>query len=403
MTSTLSSAERVPVLVVGAGPVGLVAAISLRVQGIRVRIIDEQAADGKRTYPVVLHARTLPILSSLGSSAALEWRGHSVKRLAIYTEGQRRATLELPAAGEMASGAMTLPQDMLRQALVQRLSELGTEVEWKTRLVTLEQDGVRAHAGLVRRERAAVESYAPQPEWLDVATEKVEAELVVGADGCNSTVRRLLGIEWMRMGRRQIYHFYDAPDAHAANQAHLVIGNGLGSSIYPLQNDVSRFSFEMGVGMAHTPGAAELQELLASRMPWFRGEANQLEWSGSAEFNPAVADRFGAGRVWLAGDAAHSTGPLGAQSLNVGIYEAHDLARRIALQLDGSGATTLGVAYTTQRQLEWGQLFGVGPSVPLTGRAPDWVRRHIASLLPSLPAAGDDLDDLLDQLHVKSA
>jgi 2-polyprenyl-6-methoxyphenol hydroxylase-like FAD-dependent oxidoreductase len=48
-------------------------------------------------------------------------------------------------------------------------------------------------------------------------------------------------------------------------------------------------------------------------MPWFRGEADRLEWSGSAEFNPAVADRFGEGRVWLAGDAAHSTGPLAAR------------------------------------------------------------------------------------------
>jgi 2-polyprenyl-6-methoxyphenol hydroxylase-like FAD-dependent oxidoreductase len=403
MTSIVGSGERTPVLVVGAGPVGLVAAISLREQGIQVRIVDELTTESKRTYPVILHPRTLRILTGLGLSAALEWRGHTVKRLAIYTEGRHQGTLELPAAGQMASGAMTLPQDVLRQALMQRLSELGTEVEWKTRLTTLEQDPGRARAGLVRRERLPGESYAPQPEWLDVGTESVEAEFVVGADGCKSSVRRLLGIEWRRMGKRQIYYFYDAPDARAGNQAHLVVGSGLRSSIYPLQNDLSRFSFEIGVGMTHAPGAAQLQQLLASRMPWFRGEASQLEWSGSAEFSPAIADRFGEGRVWLAGDAAHSTGPLGAQSLNVGIYEAHDLARRIALERDRSAARTLGIAYTTQRRLEWERLFGVGPSVPLTGRAPDWVRRHITSLLPSLPAAGDDLDDLLDQLHVRSA
>jgi 2-polyprenyl-6-methoxyphenol hydroxylase-like FAD-dependent oxidoreductase len=116
-----------------------------------------------------------------------------------------------------------------------------------------------------------------------------------------------------------------------------------------------------------------------------------------------MADRFGEGRVWLAGDAAHSTGPLGAQSLNVGISEAHDLAQRIAVHLERGDVANLGVAYATQRRLEWERLFGVAPSVPLTGRAPAWVRRHIAELLPSLPASGDELDDLLDQLHVRSA
>lgn len=403
MIPIVSSADRIPVLVVGAGPVGLVAALSLREQGIRVRIVDEQAAESKRTYPVVLHPRTLRILSALGVGAALEWRGHTVKRLAVYTDGQLQATLELPVAGQMAAGAMTLPQDALRRALMHRLSELGTEVEWKTRLTALHQDSAQVRAGLVRREPVEGQSYAPKPEWTDVGTELVEAEFVVAADGCRSSVRSLLGIDWVRMGKRQIYAFYDAPDAHSDSQAHLVIGNGLASSIYPLQNDVSRFTFQIGVGMEHAPGARQLRELLASRMPWFRGEANQLEWSGSAEFNPAVSDRFGEGRVWLAGDAAHSTGPLGAQSLNVGIYEAQDLARRVAVRLDWSGAAPLGIAYTTQRRLEWERLFGVGPGLPLTGRAPDWVRRHIAALLPSLPAAGDDLDDLLDQLHVRSA
>jgi 2-polyprenyl-6-methoxyphenol hydroxylase-like FAD-dependent oxidoreductase len=170
-----------------------------------------------------------------------------------------------------------------------------------------------------------------------------------------------------------------------------------------LQNGLTRLTFEIGVGASHPPGSTGLGQLLHSRIPWFRGEANHVEWSGSAEFTPAVAERFGEGGVWLAGDAAHSNGPLGAQSLNVGIYEAHDLARRISAQLEGSGAAGLGVAYTRQRRIEWQRLFGVGPSAPLMQGAPAWVCDHIPKLLPSLPAAGDDLDDLLEQLHVRSA
>jgi 2-polyprenyl-6-methoxyphenol hydroxylase-like FAD-dependent oxidoreductase len=138
-------------------------------------------------------------------------------------------------------------------------------------------------------------------------------------------------------------------------------------------------------------------------MPWYAAQAENFEWSGSAEFHPALADRFGEGRVGLAGDAAHSTGPLGAQSLNVGIHEADDLARRIVEQLHASAATPFGPRYAEQRRLEWQRLFGLGSSRPQSPRSQDWVRRNLSQLLPSLPASGDDLDDLLEQLHVISA
>ena len=127
-------------LIVGAGPVGLVAAIRLREQGVDVRIVDEQTEASKRTYPVVIHPRTLRLLSSLGVTAPLEWRGRAIRHLAVYTNEVRRAVLDLPSAEPIAPGALTLPQDVLRQALVHRLATLGVEVEWKTHLVALAQD-----------------------------------------------------------------------------------------------------------------------------------------------------------------------------------------------------------------------------------------------------------------------
>lgn len=403
MTARTSGVGRAPVLIVGAGPVGLVAAIRLRELGVQVRVVDEQTADGKRTYPVVLHPRTLRILSSLGVSSPLEWRGHAVTRLAIYCEKERRAVLELPASGEISPGAMTLPQDVLRQSLMHRLSELGNEVEWKTKLLTITQDQGHVWAELMRRERVEGESKASPAEWLDLDTESVDAPFVIGADGCKSSVRRQLGIELVRMGQRQIYAFYDAADQRVVDEAQLVIGDRSANSVYPLQNDVSRFTFQIDVGMTHAPSLPQLQQFLSMRMPWYVREANHLEWSGNAEFNPGLVERFGEGRVWLAGDAAHSTGPLGGQSLNVGMHEAHDLASRIASQLEAPSAAGFGVDYSSQRRLEWQRLFGIGPSLPQTRHASDWVKRNIATVLPSLPAAGGDLDDLLEQLHVGTA
>jgi 2-polyprenyl-6-methoxyphenol hydroxylase-like FAD-dependent oxidoreductase len=165
---------------------------------------------------------------------------------------------------------------------------------------------------------------------------------------------------------------------------------------------MSRFSFRMIEGTPPSPGIDELRQLLASRMPWYAIDARHFEWSGGAEFNPGLAERFGEGRVWLAGDAAHSTGPLGAQSLNVGIHEADDLARRVAEQLGRAPTVSLS-GYAQQRHLEWQILFGLAPHQPNAPLASDWVNRHLSVLLQSLPAAGDDLDDLLDQLRVRGA
>jgi 2-polyprenyl-6-methoxyphenol hydroxylase-like FAD-dependent oxidoreductase len=390
------------VLIVGAGPVGLVAAIRLREQGVAVRVIDEQTAETKRTYPVILHPRTLHILASLGVSAPLEWRGRFIKRLAVYADGSRQVVLDLPSAEQVAPGAMTLPQDVLRRALVNRLASLGTLVEWKTRLVALEQGEAFVRLGLMRRERVEGEEPELRPEWLDVAAESLEAEFVVGADGVRSTVRKALGIEMIERGPRQAYVFYDVPDRRAGDEAHLSLATDSGSAVYPLQANLSRFSFQVAVRTAQAPGLAELRELISSRLPWYAADPTSFEWSGAAEFQPALATSFGDRRVWLAGDAAHSTGPLGAQSINVGLHEADDLARRLSQSLtEGHGGP--GAAYAEQRRIEWNRLFGLGPSIPSLARAPAWVSRNMAQLLPSLPVSGDDLDDVLEQLKVRTA
>ena len=393
---------RTHVLVVGAGPVGLATAIRLRQQGHAVRIIDELTNEAKRSYPVVLHPRTLHVLAALGVSGLLEWRGRFIRHVAVYADGVRRVVLDLPSAEQVAPGAMTLPQDVLRQGLKNRLSALGTEVEWQTRLVGLAQSEGSVRVGLVRRERLEGEPPALKLEWLDVAAEAFEVDFVVGADGSRSTVRETLGIEMVERGAPEAYVFYDAPDRRAGDVALLILAPGRGNTVYPLQGDFSRFCFQVDVRTPQAPGLTQLSDLLAARLPWYGADPASFEWSGSAEFHPALASSFGERRVWLAGDAAHSTGPLGAQSINVGIQEADDLARRISENL-AQGVGPLGSGYAEQRRLEWYRLFGLGPSVPSLSRAPAWVGENIAQLLPSLPVSGDDLDDVLEQLRVRAA
>jgi 2-polyprenyl-6-methoxyphenol hydroxylase-like FAD-dependent oxidoreductase len=391
-----------PVLVVGAGPVGLVAAIRLRKEGVAVRVVEALPARAARVHSVVLHPRTLNTLYALGLGNSLLGRGKDVTRLAIYTDGQRRACLELPSAGPIGPGAKTVPEAALHRALVLRLAELGTNVEWQTSCVALEQDSAGVRACLARHECPEEAKPHLRPNAKAAQYESVDAELVVGADGSHSTVRERLGIDWTPMGPRRRYVCYEAPDERTGSDAHLVIHEGLGNSIYPLHDGVSRFSFEVSEPNRQDR-RLQLRQLLRARLPWCATAAEDFEWVGEAEVTPGMAASLGAGRVWLTGAAAHSTGLLGSQSLNVGMVEANDLARRIAGAMDESD-DALGPSYARQRYLEWLRLFGLYPSTPIVRRrAEDWVKRHITAVLPSLPATGDDLDDLLDQLRVASA
>ncbi len=394
MTQDQTSREtRTQVLVVGAGPVGLLAALRLCEQGIQVRVVDQQAEQRTHTFPVVLHPQSLRLLSDLGLSAALYWRGRPVTRLAVYTEHERRAVLDLPRAAGVAPGAMTLPQDILRQALVNALGQRGVAIEWNTRLAVLQQDEGSVWGRLSERDPM-------QGETGRTSVKAFEAEFVIGADGYESGVREALGIDLNEHGPLHTFAFFDAPVSRAGTEAHLAFGEDFSNSVYPQQGNVARFSFQISKALHSGPDSRSLRELIHARLPWFGEEPEVCDWSGVAEFRQALVSQFGRGRVWLAGEAAHLTGPLGVQSLNVGLDEANELALRISDQLRHPLRDSFGQDYEARRQKQWRELLALEERATLSSRSPAWARRYLPRLLSSLPASGSDLDDLLDQLRL---
>jgi 2-polyprenyl-6-methoxyphenol hydroxylase-like FAD-dependent oxidoreductase len=224
----------------------------------------------------------------------------------------------------------------------------------------------------------------------------------VGADGTRSPTRCALGIGLVPQGPPTSYFFFDVPYDNSGDTAQLSLSGGSDAAVYPLQGNHARVTFQVSVASALPPSATQLEQLLHARLPFLTAAPGSFEWSGNADFRPALAERFGDGRVWLVGDAAHSTSPLGGQSMNVGVFEGDDLAQRISRCLEGRNHG-FGAGYEQQRRVEWHRLFGLAPSQPDLSHASDWVRRHFKELLPALPASGDELDDLLDQLKVRSA
>ena len=391
-----TQSTRTQVLVVGAGPVGLMAALRLREQGVDVRIIDQQSEHAAHTFPVVLHPLTLRLLASLGLTDVLFWRGRPVSQLAVYTEGERRAVLDLPKVAGISSGALTLPQDVLRKALTNALGNRGVSIEWNMRLASLQQDERAARGWL-----EANGGHRPAVDEASVPrASSFEADYVIGCDGYDSAVREALGITLIEHGPLHSYAFFDATTSRAGSEAHLAVSELSSNAFYPLQSGLARFSFQLSGALDRAPDLSALRELITARLPWHHEQVETCEWGGVAEFRHALASDFGRGRVWLAGEAAHLTGPLGVQSLNVGLDEASELALGIGEALRHPTRLSFGEGYNAGRTLQWRELLGVSERASLGARSPAWAWRNLHRILSCLPASRRDLDDLLDQLRL---
>jgi 2-polyprenyl-6-methoxyphenol hydroxylase-like FAD-dependent oxidoreductase len=393
--------RRTQVLVVGAGPVGLLAALRLRQRGLDVRVIEQNEHTTGRSFAVVLHPRTLSLLSGLGSLDPFVWQGQAFKRVAVFAGGERRAVLEVPAGAELAQSGLTLPQNVLRSALEQALAAQGVYVEYLHRLASLADEGSEVRAVVMRREPVSTPpSRRGHFEWLEVETISVRASFVLGADGRESTVRKLLGIPWRQTGPARLFGFFDVPHEPPAGQSIELAFGPEASAMYPLHGGTTRYSFELERAPTEPLDAERLHELRAARMPWHPASRESVEWSSVHAFEPAWSERFGRNRVWLAGDAAHTTTPLGAQSLNVGLREARDLANAVADSAPGRSVELLASGYAVERELEWRRLLSLGEKARLCASAPSWVRHHVHELVSALPASGDELDDCLAALGI---
>ena len=139
-------------------------------------------------------------------------------------------------------------------------------------------------------------------------------------------------------------------------------------------------------------------------MPWFDAELGEIAWSVSVRFERRIAEPFGRGRVWLAGDAGHLAAPIGVHSMNVGLREASDLAARIEGVLRREEGLDGLAAYGEARRREWRQLLGLdGRPSPAGTEADRWLAARAGRLMRALPASGVDLQRLLAQVGLELA
>ncbi|MCU0728146.1 MAG: FAD-dependent monooxygenase [Planctomycetes bacterium] len=403
--------ERTEVLVAGAGPVGLFTALALRQKGVRTRVIDSGWRSAALSYALALHPRSIELLDDLGVAGELAAQGCRVDRVAFYEGEDRRAEFPLTRTGSRFPFLLVLPQNVFEATLERALLSAGPGPEWCRELIGLTIGSDGAEATVAELSKASGGYAVSRTEWTVERTFPIPAALIAGADGHRSAVRRALGIPFPEHAPPEHYAVFEfEADLDAPDEVRVAFAPEGPSVLWPLPKGRCRFSFRLAPGSetlrereksrVAVPIAGglypelrreDLHDLVAARAPWFCAEIGEVAWSLLVRFEHRIAERFGGGPAWLAGDAAHTTSPVGIRSMNAGLVEAADLAARFEAVLRGRAGPGDLEDSGARRLAEWRRLVGMeGDTTPPAG-ADAFVASSFSRIIDCLPATGDHL------------
>ena len=318
------------VVVVGAGPTGLMLACELAMHGVGVRLVERRTETPNITRAFAVHARTLELLDCRGLVDDLLSRGVRIDEVAP-APGAVLNLRELPSRYPML---LIAPQSATERLLEARAHELGVQFSWGAEVTALTQDasGVRLELADGRALRSAY---------------------VVGCDGAHSRVRGLVGIDFV--GSQYETHILLA-DVHMTSppeDAMFAKTNAEGIVlVLPFGDGWFRLiAWDRLRERAPLDEPVTEQELRDACLR-IAGEdfgMNEMRWSSRFLSERRQARRYRAGRVFLAGDAAHVHSPLGGQGMNTGIGDAVNLGWKLAEVVRGTAPAALLDGYESER------------------------------------------------------
>ncbi|MEH3145567.1 MAG: FAD-dependent monooxygenase [Methylobacterium frigidaeris] len=330
-----------PILIVGAGPVGLTMAAELARYGVAVRLIDRCPHPTETSKALVLWSRTLELLDRAGCTPAFLAAGLRARGATLRREG---AVLGHPSFESIASAynyALMIPQSATERLLAEHLSGLGVAVERQVELTGFREAG----GGVEARLRHA-----------DGREESVATPWLIGCDGAHSTVRHGLGITFAGSAQGDDWLLADVrldgdgtpPGDEIATYLHrdgpLVI--------FPIPGGRARVIGVVGrTDPAHPraePTLADVQAVLDARAGAGIAVADPV-WLTHFRINERKVSEYRHGRVFLAGDAAHIHSPAGGQGMNTGMQDAINLAWKLAMVARGQAAEPLLDSYSPER------------------------------------------------------
>jgi len=409
------------VLVIGAGPVGLWLALSLTEAGVQVTIVDRESRITARNYACALHPLTLKLLDRYGLANQALDRGRRIQKLAFYEGPDRQAEIDLSRMTGEFPFLLILPQSALESLLEQRLRQAGVAVQWNHRFEGLVEEEEQVCATLEELEGTSTGYIVPHWETVVKRRLPTRAQFLIGTDGHGSLTRQKLGIHFERAGETESFAAYEFEgDGPGEDEIRIVLDQSTTNVLWPLGENRFRWTFQLtrsdieaefpdkerrAVRLAE-PSIDEricrcVERVARRRAPWFNVGLKKITWCTEVAFERRLAAEFGRNRCWLAGDAAHQTGPVGVQSMNAGFLEAQQLGEILHQILQGKRDLTTLDRYNRECRDRWRELLGLGTDWIPTKDASAWVREHYAKLLPCLPGVDSQLAWLASQLNLQ--
>jgi 2-polyprenyl-6-methoxyphenol hydroxylase-like FAD-dependent oxidoreductase len=332
----------IPVLIVGAGPTGLNLALSLARRGVRFRILSEAEGPGQHSRAMVVQARTLEFYSQFGFAEEVIRQGVIAESAHIREGGDDVSAHEVASFSfrDLGDGispypfALAYPQDDHERFLVAKLKEAGFNVEWQSKLTGFTEDG----DGI----RAAISCNGFE--------EETRVDYICGCDGAHSRVRETLNIGFPGGTYDQLFYVADVRVARGFDRDLYI---NLGKHILTLMFPVRSSGMQRLIGLV-PPGLSEHVDLtfddLRDRVErQLDVKVAELNWFSTYRVHHRVAERFRAGRAFLAGDAGHIHSPVGGQGMNTGIGDAINLGWKLAHVIQGRAHPSLLDTYDPER------------------------------------------------------
>ena len=328
------------VLIVGAGPTGLVLALWLTRLGVRVRIVDKTAEPGTTSRALAVQARTLELYRQIGLADAVIEKGRRSAAVNLWVAGKQAAHAVFGSMGAGLSPfpyALIYPQDEHERLLVEQLAEGGVKVERSTELLGFEDVTTRVLARL---------------RCLDGAVETCTAAFIAGCDGAHSAVREALGIGFPGGTYAHLFYVADVESSGAAMNGEVHVGLDTTDflAVFPLKGEGhARLIGTVQEDAAHQQENLSWTDVSQRVIEWMHIDVARVNWFSTYRVHHRVADHFRKGRGFLLGDAAHIHSPVGGQGMNTGIGDAVNLAWKIAAVLHGRAGVGLLDSYEPER------------------------------------------------------
>jgi 2-polyprenyl-6-methoxyphenol hydroxylase-like FAD-dependent oxidoreductase len=324
------------VLVVGAGPVGLTMAAELARYRVPVRIIDQAPAPTDKSKALGVWSRTLELLDRAGCAEAFVSAGLKSSAATIRSGRERIAHISFDSVPSPFQFLLMLPQSETERLLGERVRSLGITVERRVELTGFDDLGQGVSCAI---------------RHADGREETIEASWLIGCDGAHSLVRHKLGMAFegdtlatnFILADVHVAGFDEAPDEL------VVVWHEDGSLVFfPISAGRYRVVADVGGEPRQEPTLEEVQAIVAGRgLPGV--VLSDPVWLAAFGVNERKVENYRAGRVFLAGDAAHVHSPAGGQGMNTGMQDAFNLAWKLALVEQGLASPDLLDSYSAER------------------------------------------------------